>query len=611
MAINDLKNYRIRTYLAKDFDSLRAQLVQYARTYYPDKIQDFSESSMGGMLLDLAAYTGDVMSFYLDHQYNELDYNAAIEPQNIERAIRSSGVKITGASPSIVDLTFVIEVPSSIVSNAIVPSAEALPIVRANSIFTSNSGIDFTLLSDVDFSRKRSDGTFLADVQVGKISGDGTPLSFVMVLDGQCISGKQEKESFSLSGELPFRTIELSRSNVTEILSVFDSKGNVYYEVSSLTDDVVYRNVLNLARDSQEISEAIKVIPAPYRYITNVDLSTRKTYMIMGGGSDTSLEDDAVPDPSEFAISFPYSKTFSRTTVNPLQMLKTRTLGVYAPESQLTVVYRYGGGLSHNVPAKTINTITSMTVDFPLNPKLSVINAVRNGMVVTNKKVASGGEEAPGVDELKSLIPSARNAQERIVTREDLLARIYSIPSNFGRVFRAAVRSNPNNPLATQLYVVSRSANSTLINSPDTLKENLRKYIAPYRLVNDAIDILDAYIVNLSMIFEVVADPSLNKQILLQEILVKLIDRLNIKNFSIDQPIVINDLQNLIYNTPGVIAVTNIEFFNLNGKINNLQYSENSFDVKMHLRKGMLYPPEGGIFEFKFPNVDIIGRTSI
>ena len=232
-------------------------------------------------------------------------------------------------------------------------------------------------------------------------------------------------------------------------------------------------------------------------------------------------------------------------------------------------------------------------------------------MGVTNKSQAAGGEDAPTIDQLKALIPSARNSQERIVTREDLLARIYSLPANFGRVFRAAARSNPNNPLSTQLHIVCRTPDSKLIPAPDTLKENIRKYLNPYRLITDAIDILDAYVVNLSFQFDIVIDPSLNQQTVLQSILTKLIEQFDITKFSIDQPIVLSDIQNLIFTTPGVLSIINIEFKNLNGETNGRTYSSVNYDVKSNLRKGILYPPEGGIFEIKYPDFDIIGRTAL
>lgn len=612
MSKNELKQFRTRNYLAKDFDSLRSQLLNYARLYYPDRIQDFSEASLGGVLLDLAAYVGDVMSFYLDHQYNELDPDTAIETKNIERLIKTAGVKITGAAPSVAEVTVFIEVPAVLVNSSISPLPSALPVIKAGTIFNSNNGINFYLMSDIDFSTKKSDGsTYQAEIKVGKTLSNGTPVTYTMAATGTCVSGTEETEVFSLGSFAPFKSITLTNTNVTDILSVSDNQGNVYYEVNSLVDDVVYKNVLNLAKDSSEISEAIKVVPAPYRFVTNTDLSSRLTTLILGGGNDTSLDDDVVPDPSDFAISFPYSKTFSRTSINPLQLLNTRTFGVYSPNSELTVVYRHGGGLNHNAPVNTIRNINQLLIDFPLNPELDIAVSVRNSVVVSNRKEASGGADAPTIDELKSLIPSARNAQERIVTREDLLARVYSLPSNFGRVFRAAVRPNPNNPIVTQLYIVSKDSNSTLTQSSDTLKENLRKYLTPYRLVTDAIEILDSPIVNLTLNFDVVIDPSLNQQVVMQNILNSVSQQLDVKNFSIDQPIVISNIQNLIYVTPGVVSINNLEFKNLSGEVNGLTYSNVSYDVKNNIRKGILYPPPGGIFEFKYLDTDIIGRTSL
>lgn len=611
MAKTTLKQFRNRNYLAKDFDGFRANLIQYARLYYPDRIQDFSETSLGGLLLDMAAYTGDVMSFYLDHQYGELDPNTAIETSNIERAIRAAGVPITGASPATVEATLFIEVPAVLLDGSYVPRPGALPIVKANSIFTSTNGIDFILLADVDFAKKNPDGRYIAEVKIGRLNADGTPNTFSMSSSGLCISGIQTTETFSLGSFVPFRTITLSQANVTDVLTVNDTLGNSYYEVSSLTDDVVYKNVLNTAKDSNEVLDSLKIIPAPYRFITSTDLSTRSTTLILGGGEDSNIDDDVVPDPSDFAISLPYSKTFSRTSVNPLRLLNTRTLGVYAPNSILSVTYRYGGGLSHNISPNNLTIISELSLEFPLNPPLEIINFVRRSISVTNRVSGAGGEDAPTVEQLKALIPSIKNSQERIVTREDLLARIYSIPSNFGRTFRASVRPNPDNPLSTQLFIICRDSSSRLIQAPDTLKENIKKYLAPYRLITDAIDILDCRIINLSFQFDVSIDPSLNQQIVLQNIINKLVQQFNTTKFYIDQPIILSEIESIIYATPGVLSIINVEFRNQSGTINGRKYSDVSFDVKNNTRRGMLYPPEGGIFEFKYPEFDIIGRTTL
>lgn len=614
MALNrdDLKQVRQRRYLAKDFNALRAQLLEYARLYYPDRIRDFSETSMGGLLLDFAAYTGDVLSFYLDHQYGELNSDTAVETPNIERSLRGAGVPITGAAPALVPVTIYVQVPAEKVMNTLGPSIQTIPTVLANSVFRADNGTEFILLEDIDFNQKRTDGSYMARIRVGTKTSTGTPTTFIMARTGLCISGKEATESIALGTTFtPFRQVTLNNANVSDVVSVNDGLGNIYYQVAALTHDVVYRNVLNTSKDNNLVKDAIKVVPAPFRYMANVDLATRKTSLTMGGGNANTLEDDIIPDPSDFAISFPYSKTFSRIPINPQQLLQTKTLGVVATDTTLTVNYRYGGGLNHNVPVDTVRTIKTLKIFFPGNPSAATAANVKGNIQVTNKIAAAGGEDAPSSDDLKALIPSIKNSQERIVTREDLLARVYTIPSNFGRVFRAAIRSNPNNPLSTQLYIVSRDTNNRLIVSPDTLKTNLVKYLNPYRMISDAIDVLDARVVNLTFSFDVLIDPALNRTIVIQNVLTRLQKYFSISNFHIDQPLVMSDLTNLIFQVPGIVSINQLRFDNVTGIMNNRQYSNVTFDVGSNTRLGLVFPPVGGIFEVRYPEVDLIGRASV
>jgi hypothetical protein len=613
MPINQdsLKTVRQRKYLGKDFDALRAQLLEYARLYYPDKIRDFSEASLGGLLLDMAAYVGDNMSFYLDHQYGELNHDTAVENINIERSLRSSGVPIQGAAPALVPVTVYIQVPAERTQNVIGPATAAIPIVQTRSVFLADNGVEFILLEDLNYNQKRSDGTYVADVRVSEKTRDGTPTAYTMALAGLCISGKETIETFNIGTNfIPFRQLTLSNPNVSEMVSVTDGLGNVYHNVSALTDDVIYRNVLNTSKDSELVKDVIKIVPAPYRYINAADLATRKTTLTFGGGSASTLEDDVIPDPSDFAISFPYSKTFSRIPINPQQLLQTKTLGVAAVDTTLTVTYRYGGGLNHNVSADTIKTVKTLKMFFSGNPQAALAATVRNSIEVSNKIPAAGAEDAPSADDLKSLIPSIKNSQERIATRPDLLARVYTLPSNFGRVFRAAIRSNPNNPLATQLFIVSRDPDSKLIMSPDALKQNLRTYLNPYRMISDAIDVLDARVINLTFSFDVLIDPMLNRSIVLQNILTKLQTVFDIKNFHIDQPIVISDIRNNIFTTLGVISINNLSFQNVSGRSNNRTYSDNTWDVAANTRQDIIFPPEGGIFEVRYPEFDVVGKVA-
>jgi hypothetical protein len=561
------------------------------------------------MFLDLASYVGDNLSFYLDSQFNELSYETAVENINIERALRMAKVPILGAAPATVPVTIYIELPASVVNGVSSVDTSLFPIIHAGSVFAAKNGVEFILLEDIDFSKLKSDGTLLAARKIGQQTSTGVIQTYVFAQSGICVSGKETTQTVSLNDFVSFRKIALANPSVTDIVTVTDGNGNNYYQVDDLTHDVVYKNVLNTAYDNDIVPDALKVIPAPYRFTANVDLGSRRTTLVMGGGSADTLEDDIIPDPSEFALSLPYQQTFSRIAINPEKLLSTKTLGVCGIDTTLSITYRYGGGLDHNVDADDIKTAKSLKMFFPGNPQPAVAARIRGSIEVSNLINASGGDDAPSSADLKQLIPAMKNSQERIVTRQDLLARVYTIPSNFGRVFRAAIRSNPNNPLASQLFIVSRTPDLKLITCPDTLKTNLVKYLNPYRNISDAIDILDVQIINLTLLFEVVVDPSLNRSIVLQNILTKLQKQFDIKNFHIDQPLVLSEISNMIFSTSGVVTINKIEFKNIVGSQNNRQYSDAVFDVNSNIKQNVLIPSPGGIFEIRYPEFDIVGRA--
>jgi hypothetical protein len=605
-----LKSVRQRRFLNKEFQSFRADLVEYARTYYPDRINDFSEASMGGALLDFAAYVGDVMSFYLDHQFSELDPETAVEDINIERGLRNAGVEISGASPSAVNVTFFIEVPAVAASTGFAPKQSCLATIKEGTKLVSDSGVEFNLTEDIDFSETNQIGELLADITISETNNLNEPISFVLTRTGLCISGQVNVDTFEVGEFIPFRRLTLASPDVSDIISVTDSDGNTYYQVDSLSQDSVYTSVANVHGDNDIVDNSLELRAAPYRFISETSLVDRTTTVIFGGGNADTVEDDIIPDPSEFAIPLFGKKTFSRFSLDPNQLLNSPTLGVAKSDTTVRVVYRNGGGLSHNVEANAINTIEDLVIVFPDTVSAGDSQRVVATVDIINEEEAAGGDDALTTDELKGLIQSARNSQNRIVTKQDLLSRIYTMPSNFGRVFRAGIRPATNNPLTSELYIVSRNSAGNLTTAPDTLKKNLKTYLNDFRLVSDAIDILDAPIINISVNFEVIVDIAYDRNIVLQDVLEKVKEYFDVKNFSIDQPIVLADLTSLIYNNEGVVSVTNVEIKNVIGEISDRVYSDVAISVKNNTKKNIIFPRPGGIFEVKFPDDDIRGTAS-
>ena len=595
------RNGVTRSYLAKDFSSIRADLLQYARTFYSDRIQDFSEASVGGLLLDMASSVGDNLSFYLDHQFRELSWADAVETANIERHIRNAGVKIGVASPANVVLTFLVEVASTLDNGAYVPNWSTAPKILALTEVQSKSGVSFITTEDLDMAETDSQGNRKASVTIGTTSS-GVAASFILSRTINATSGLIANETFVIPDEyLPFRTITLSNANVSEILSVTDTDGNDYYEVDSLTQDTAYRAVKNFGSDSDSVPKVFTPIAAPRRFMLTTSILNRKTSMMFGGGDQTTSSEDALPDPTKFAIPMYGNTTVTRFSVDPRSLLKSKTTGVAPRNTTITVNYRYGGGSEHNVIANDIRKIKVLRTTFSTSASASDATSVRASTEVINTAAASGGSTAPTVDEMRAMIPAARNSQQRIVSKDDLLARVFSLPTMFGKVEKAGIRPNPVNPLSTVLHIASLSNDGILVQTSDTMKKNLSTYLNEFRLISDAIDMLDCSVVNYVVSVKIVVVPNSNPIDVASQVRNSISRVMNTKNFTVDQPIVLTDLTLAIINTSGVLSLVDTSFSTK--RVSNLSVE---FDFTLNTSRGIIVPPPGGVFELANPNTDII-----
>jgi hypothetical protein len=606
-----IKKQRNLSYLQKDFDAFREELVLYARQHYPDKIYDFSESSLAGLFVDIAAHVGDSLSYYLDHQFNELFLDTAIENENVERLVRLAGIDIRGPSPSSVEVKIEMTIPASLSNGEYIPDPSYLPVVKSSSVFSANNGTEFELLDDVDFAKTDVEGKYLYKIEDSFVNSDGTVDSFIISRNGVCSSAKSETETFIIDNNfIPFRTITISNPDVTEIISVVNTDGDEYYQVDSLTQDTVFKRYDNNRQDSDLVPNRLKIIPAPRRFVAIRSSETGQTTVRFGSGREEVFDEDIIPDPSLHAIQlYGDRKTFSTITIDPNNFLKTGTLGMSPRDTTITINYRYGGSLSDNVPAGEISNVKVLRTTFGSSVPFNIAGNIRDSVAVVNNRSSVGGEDEPTLQELKLAAVLGKNSQGRIVTREDLISRTYTMPANLGRVYRASVRDNPNNPLAAQLFIISRDVDSQLILSPDTLKENLSLYLSAYRLISDAIDIVDAPIVNYGIEYVITVKAGYRNDQVVQAVNSEIKEFLKIENIQLDQPIIISEVENIILNVLGVQSILSLKFKNLNGVVNGNLYSTYKYAIQRNIDRGMIFPPRGGIFEIKFPNDDIKGSV--
>lgn len=607
MASNNKKNIKneiSRNYISKDFRSLRLDLQRYAQTYYPENMQDFSEASLGGLLLDLAAYVGDTMSFYTDHQFRELDPASAVEPANIEKMAQSAGIKIPGAAPSVVVVTFYLRIPAILKNGAYIPNPAALPIISKNTSLKTGSGIKFFLIENLNFGLRDAAGSLLATTT--QLIQSGGRNYFIMQRNGTCVSGELTTESITVTNSyVPFRTIGLANSDVSTILEVQDTDGNEYYEVENLSQDTVFVSFPNQNRTNDDVESSLSIKPAPYRFISKTNIRTRKTSLQFGSGKSSNLADDGVPDPSTMSLPLYGKKSMSRFSLDPLLLLNTKTLGITPQNTSLNITYRHGGGASHNVPPGAVNQLEGIRILFNDNLPGATAIDIRSSLEVTNLQPAAGGSDRPTIESIRNLIPSARNLQSRIVTKEDLISRLYLLPNEYGRIFRASIVANPNNPLASILYVASRDAQGKLSLAPDILKRNISKYLNEFRMISDAIDILDVRVINFRVSISVIAAPNSNKNQVAKKVLDRIKSMMQIEKFEVGQPLIESDLINAIINVPGVLSLIELRLSSLGGAVAGRSYSNNTLNFDQSKINGIYFCGPGDIFELKYPNEDI------
>jgi len=328
-----------------------------------------------------------------------------------------------------------------------------------------------------------------------------------------------------------------------------------------------------------------------------------------GSGDASTLDDDIVPDPSDLSLPLYGRNIVPRFSIDPNSLLQTSTLGISPKGTELSVRYRYGGGISHNVAHNTILTITTLSIQFRKSPSASDALIVRQSIAAKNSTSASGGDSAPTLDDLKGRITSARKSQQRIVTRQDLLARVYSLPNEFGRVYRAGISDNPANPMAPILYILSKDLNGNLTISPDTLKQNIKTYLNEFRLVGDAIDILDAQVINFGIKYSIYVSENVNKSQVISNVNQRIANALDRKYFNIDQPIIVDDITNVIINSNFVVSIIDLQVFPRFGMNDDRVYSNSTFDFKQSSFKGIIKGNRGSIFELNYPDPDIIGSA--
>ena len=609
MSSEFLKEREIK-YTNKDFQSFKRDLIKFSQAHHSGSFQDFNESSPGMALLELTAYVGDVLSFYQDMQFEELRQENSRQIENVVSFAKLRGYKPAGKRAASGRQAFYLEVPATVENGRTVPNTLYMPVIRKGAKCEGPGGVVFETVEDLPMSASTTESPLLV---TGSRFDDATglPTHYAIRRMVDITAGETVEDSVTITEFQRFRTVELSNPDVIEIISVVDSDGNNWYEVDYLAQETVFTAVSNGSSDSEDVPYILKLQAVPRRFVVDRDPLTNKSTLIFGSGDGVNFDDELLPNLADLAIPLRGRTRFSSYVVDPQNFIKTRSLGLSPYNTTLTITYRVGGGAETNVSAGSIKTVKEAVLDFSTtNLNAATKGAVETSVECVNPDKTEGGGAAESISEIKANAAAFFAAQDRVVTKEDYIARIMTLPSKFGKPEKVFVKRDVANPLALDVHILTLNSSGNLTQATSTLAQNIRTYIDKYRMLTDAVNILQTNIINLKVEFGVVISPKFNRTEVLTKCLKVVKDYTQTSKMQIGQPIVVTDLLAELQSIYGVISVYKLDFKNLYGtQSDGSEYSDYRFDVPSSLLNNILYCPEDAIFEVKFPEKDIVGES--
>jgi hypothetical protein len=613
------KNKNIQ-YINRDFSELRASLVDYAKTYFPTTYNDFTPASPGMMFMEMAAYVGDVLSFYLDNQIQETYVQYARQTNNLYELAYMFGYKPNVTQVATAPISFYQQVPAKLSGSTYIPDFDYSLFINQNSTVrsTSSPNVNFLIEDPIDFSVSSSGDP--TEVSIFSTSG-GNPTYFLLKKTRKSISSTINTTTFSFGTPQQFSTVNINTENIIGILDITDTDNNEWYEVDYLAQECIYKSIKNTNPNDPNLSQyqgdtpyLLQLEQVQRRFITRF-LDSGSLQIQFGAGTANDTDETIIPNSNNVGLGLPFEKSKLTTAYSPSNFIFTKTYGIAPSQTTLTVRYLTGGGVAANVPANDLTDITGNIQFLNSNLNSTTANTIFNSLAVTNAIAADGGGDGDSIEEIRQNTSANFATQLRNVTQDDYLVRSLSMPAKYGVIAKAFIEPTKAITLSAgesnsvlDLYVLSYDANNRLNIASTALKQNLTTYLSQYRMVNDAVSIKDGFIINIGVNFDIIILPEFNSNQVLFDCIEALKTYFRIDNWQINQPIVLRELYILLDKIKGVQTVKNINISNLVGE--NLGYSPYAYSMSAATVSNVIYPSlDPSIFEVKYPNQDIQGRV--
>ena len=612
-------------YLNKDFDGFKQKLLEFAQIYYPDTYNDFSDTSAGLMLIEMAAYVGDVLAYYGDNQVQENFVEFAKQRDNLLSLAYTHGYfpQVTTAATTDVDIFQLL--PSTTEFGQVKPDYNyAMILANGAQIQSSNdSSVFFYIEDQVNFTTSGSfDPTTLS---VYSVDSSNNPNFYLLKKKAKASAGTLKSSAFTFTTPEKFATIQIQDTNIIEIVKITDSDGNIYHEVPYLAQETIFDSVTNIASNDPTLAQYNETTPyllktkkVPRRFIKRFK-SDNTLEIQFGPGVSSNPDEIITPNSDNIGLGLPYGTDKLTTAWDPANFTYTKTYGLAPSNTTLTVEYLVGGGATSNVSVQSLTILSSGSVSFFGSGLDSTLQETVSGsLAFSNAEAATGGGDGDTNEDIRRKSIAQYPTQLRTVTKDDYAIRCLSLPSKYGKVSKVYVTQENSDSIRNDeerydtntlsLYVLSQNTTNDLVVADPALKENLRVFLAEYRMLTDAIRIKDAFIINIGINFDVILLPNVNSQTVLNACIKALKDYFDIDKWQINQPILINNVRNVIDQIEGVQTVKKLEFVNKVGESDG--YSKLAYDIKGATINEVLYPSlDPSIFELKYPDTDIQGRV--
>lgn len=613
-------------YLDRDFNTVRRDLIDYLRTFFPDQWQDFNVASPGMALLELNAYVVDLLSHIADKKFVELYLDGALSKESIYRLAKTKGYKVPGVRPALCLIDIVIEVPAT----ADGPDPNYLPIYRRG-VQVKGAGQVFETIDDIDFSSDFSEEG-IANRTIEPILNGNQQLVKYRILKREKIKAGVtivHRENVGDRAGIPFFQMELPQKNVLEIVNVavITSATNLqvptystwsdtdlkYYEVDFLPNDRIFV-------EDDTVSAINGIQTGQWLYVSKrfeKEFKSDGSCVLTFGGGDENY------DAYNTYLSFLSGSDVCRndTNLNISDILDNVALGHKIPaNSTVFIQYRVGGGSLSNVGANTLTEVTN------IDPVISGPDTTLNNQVISSTRVnnpipALGGKGLPSIEEIRYNIAANHAAQDRCVTLNDYISRAYQLPGKFGGPFRIHATTEDNK---VKMYILTRDGNGKLVaSSTSVIKENLVTYMTRYRMINDFIEINDGKVINLEINVDLHIDRNAFAPREIKLTAANVVrDFMDVERWQMNQHIYVSQLVDALREVPGVINVVNIDFYNLEGGgYSNTLISQaigertqiletGGFRTKIELMDNSIFSTPISMFEVRNPSKDIRIRVA-